>query len=60
LARSLVADIARESGGDIRWYPDLDCGELELVTSLWRDGSVRRLRAIVEQVIRYRERLPKH
>jgi hypothetical protein len=47
LARSLVADIAdiaEESGTDARWFPDLDSDELDVVVSLWRGDSMRRLR----------------
>jgi hypothetical protein len=59
LARGIVADIARErSARD--WYPDLSDGELAVAESLWaRGGSVRRLRAIVERLLAYREERPR-
>jgi ATP-dependent Lon protease len=60
LARSLVRDIAAESGGDARWFPDLDVEELVAVGTLWRGGSLRRLRAIVERMLSYREKRAVH
>lgn len=59
LARGIVADVAREHGGDPRWWPDLDDGELAIAESLWRGGSVRRLRAIIERLLAYREERPR-
>jgi hypothetical protein len=60
LARGIVADLARENGGDERWYPDLDDGELAVVEGLWPGGSVRRLRAIVERIVARRETNPRN
>jgi ATP-dependent Lon protease len=60
LARGTVADIARENGGDARWYPDLDDAELAIVETLWPGGSVRRLRAIVERLLARRESNPRN
>ncbi|MDB5581354.1 MAG: ATPase [Bradyrhizobium sp.] len=60
LARGIVADIARENGGDERWYPALDDGELAIVETLWPGGSVRRLRAIVERILARRESNPRN
>ncbi|MCK9918042.1 AAA family ATPase [Microbacteriaceae bacterium K1510] len=59
LARGIVADVARERGGDPRWWPDLDDGELAIAEALWRGGSVRRLRAIVERLLAHREERPR-
>jgi hypothetical protein len=59
LARGIVADIAREHSGDPRWWPDLDDGELAVAETLWRGGSVRRLRAIVERLLAHREERPR-
>jgi hypothetical protein len=59
LARSIVVDIARERGGDPRFFPDLDEGELMIAEQLWDGGSVRRLRTIVERLIAYREQWPR-
>ena len=52
--RGIVAEVA-QAGGDRRWYPMLSDGELAVAEGLWRGGSVRRLRAIVERVLAYRE-----
>lgn len=61
LARGIVADLARENGGDERWYPDLSDGELAIVETLWPcGGSVRRLRAIVERIVARRETNPRN
>ena len=59
IARTVVADIAKERGGDPRFFPDLDDGELAVVEGLWPGGSVRRLRAIVERILAYREQRPR-
>jgi ATP-dependent Lon protease len=59
LARSIVADIGR-AAGDQRWTPMLDDGELAVAESLWRGGSVRRLRAIIERILAYRETRPRN
>jgi hypothetical protein len=60
LARGIVADIARERGGDARFFPGLDDPELAVAEALWaRGGSVRRLRAIVERLLAYREERPR-
>jgi ATP-dependent Lon protease len=61
LARGIVADIARENGGDARWYPALDDGELAVAEALWPSGgSVRRLRAITERLLAHRELSPRN
>lgn len=60
LARSIVADVARTRGGDVRWFPVLEDHELAVAEGLWRGGSLRRLRAIVERILAHREQNPKH
>ena len=60
LARGVVADIAKERGGDVRWFPALEDGELAVVEGLWPGGSVRRLRAIVERILAHREQRPRN
>ena len=59
LARAIVAEIAKTRGSDARWYPMLDDGELAVAESLWRGGSVRRLRAIVVRFVALREQRPR-
>jgi hypothetical protein len=51
VCRSVVADLARESGSDVRWYPHLDADELWVVERLWAGGSLRRLREIVSRLL---------
>ncbi len=59
LARAIVADIGR-AHGDPRWVPMMDDGELFVAEALWKGGSVRRLRAIVEQILAYRVTRPRN
>ena len=60
LTRGIVADFARERGGDPRWWPELDEVELAIAEELWAGGSVRKLRTIVERLLAARERAPRH
>lgn len=60
IARTVVSDIAKERGGDGRWFADLGDGELAIAESLWPGGSVRRLRAIVERILARRESNPRN
>ncbi len=60
LARTIVADIAIMNGGDVRWFPPLEDHELAITETLWHGGSLRRLRAIVERLLAYREQNPRH
>ena len=66
LARCIVADIAKgsadfsEQESDPRWWPPLDDGELMIAETLWKGGSVRRLVAIVERILAYREAKPRN
>jgi ATP-dependent Lon protease len=55
LLPAVIADLARERGLDQRWMPQLDGVEYAAVTVNWRGGSVRRLRRIVEAVLRERD-----
>lgn len=59
LVRGIVADIGR-AHGDPRWVPMLNDGEMMVAEGLWKGGSVRRLRAIVERIIAYRESRPRN
>jgi ATP-dependent Lon protease len=56
LARGIVRDVAKASGEDVRFLPDLDADEIDIAQSLWRGGSVRRLKRIVELILGHRER----
>ena len=60
LVRCIVADIAKEQGDDPHWWPMLDDGELLIAEKLWAGGSVRRLSAIVERILAYRETNPRN
>jgi hypothetical protein len=60
LARGIVADLAREAGGDSRWFANLDDGELATVEGLWPGGSVRKLRTIIELLLARRELKPRN
>jgi hypothetical protein len=61
VADSIVAEIAKDRGVNVGWYPWLDGDELEIARRLLGDGSIRRLRAIVERLIAARDsRAPRH
>jgi hypothetical protein len=60
LARSIVTDVGETKGGDARWFPPLEDHELAIAETLWRGGSVRRLRAVVERLLAYREQNPRN
>jgi ATP-dependent Lon protease len=55
LLPAVIADLARERALDQSWIPPLDGVEYAAVTVNWRGGSVRRLRRIVEAVLRDRD-----
>jgi ATP-dependent Lon protease len=55
LLPAVIADLARERGLDESWVPPLDGVERAAVTKNWRGGSVRRLRRIVEAILRERD-----
>jgi ATP-dependent Lon protease len=55
LLPAVVADLAGERGLNERWVPPLDGVEHAAVAQHWRGGSVRRLRRIVETVLRQRD-----
>jgi ATP-dependent Lon protease len=55
LLPAVLADLARERGLDQRWVPPLDSMERTAVTQHWRGGSVRRLRRVVEAILRERD-----
>jgi ATP-dependent Lon protease len=55
LLPDIIADLARERGVDLRWEPPLEGIERAAVGQHWRGGSVRRLRRIVEAILRERD-----
>ena len=55
LLPAVMADLAKERGVDQNWVPPLDSAEHAAVARYWRGGSVRRLRRIVEAVLRERD-----
>jgi ATP-dependent Lon protease len=55
LLPAVTADLASESGLDSRWVEPLTGYEREAVATHWRGGSVRRLRRVVEIVLRARD-----
>jgi len=56
LLPAVIVDLARERGLDASWMPPLDGAEHRAVELNWRGGSVRRLRRIVEAILRERDR----
>ena len=63
LARTIVHDLARESGSKREWYPDLDPDEVDMADQLWRRSttmSLRRLREIVSRILVHRADAPRH
>lgn len=55
LLPAVIADLANERGLDQSWVPPLDGVEREAVAKHWPGGSVRRLRRIVEAILRERD-----
>jgi ATP-dependent Lon protease len=55
LLPAVIADLARERGLDGSWIPPLDGAEHAAVARNWRGGSVRRLRRVVEAILRERD-----
>jgi ATP-dependent Lon protease len=55
LLPAVIADLARDRGLDESWIPPLDGAEHAAVGRHWHGGSVRRLRRIVEAVLRERD-----
>ena len=57
LLPALMRDHARDLGLDTRWLEPLTADEHTLVSRYWRGGSVRRLRGVLDAVLRGRERM---
>jgi ATP-dependent Lon protease len=56
LLPAVIVDLANESGLDSRWAEPLANFERDAVAMHWRGGSVRRLRRVVEIVLRARDK----
>jgi ATP-dependent Lon protease len=56
LLPAIIADLASESGLDSRWVDPLAGFERDAVAAHWRGGSIRRLRRVVEIVLRARDK----
>ncbi len=55
LLPAVLADLARERGLDAAWVQPLDGAERAAIGQSWRGGSVRRLRRMVEAILRERD-----
>jgi hypothetical protein len=55
LARTIAEEIAAERGAVQAYAPRLDGEEMTIAADLWRGGSLRRLRAIVERLLARRD-----
>ena len=55
LLPAILADIAAERGLDARWIAPLAGWERDLAAQRWKGGSVRRLRLLIEVLLRARE-----
>ena len=55
LLPAVIADLARDRGLDQSWMLSLDGAEHGAVARYWRGGSVRRLRRVVDAVLRDRD-----
>lgn len=55
ISRRILDDIAHQRGEDPRFIPDLAQDEIESIEPFWTDGSLRRLRRILEIVLDGRE-----
>ena len=55
LLPAVITDLAEERGLNASWVPPLDGVERAAIALNWRGGSVRRLRRIVEAILRDRD-----
>ena len=55
LLPAVLADLAQERGLDATWVPPLDGAEHAAIAQNWPGGSVRRLRRMVEAILRERD-----
>ncbi|MGX7743377.1 AAA family ATPase [Rhodopseudomonas parapalustris] len=57
----LIDAIAEDRGVDRRWIAPLDVQERAAIVSVWKGGSVRRLRRVLESILQSRDRIaPRH
>jgi hypothetical protein len=57
LARNIVREFATEAGVDPDWVNPLDGDEIEIAAGLWKGGSLRRLRAVIERILARRDEM---
>ena len=57
LLPAVTRDLARENGLDARWVEPLTGFERDAIAAHWHGGSVRRLRLVVEALLRVREKM---
>jgi ATP-dependent Lon protease len=57
LLPAVTRDLAREQGLDARWVEPLTRFERDAIAAHWHGGSVRRLRRVVEVLLRVREKM---
>lgn len=55
IASGIVAHLAQERSLDARWVAPLNGDEIEIAQRMLGDGSIRRLRAVVERLLANRE-----
>lgn len=55
IAAGIVRDIAKERGLDPRWLKPLDGDEIEIAQRMLGDGSIRRLRILIEKLLALRD-----
>jgi hypothetical protein len=55
LMPAVIADLTRERGFDANWIAPLDGDEHAAIASVWKGGSVRNLRRLVEVILRDRD-----
>ena len=56
LIAPVIADISGNLGVDSRWFAPVSQLERDVLARQWRGGSVRRLRRMIEVILRHRDR----
>lgn len=57
LAKSVLGEIRAERRSDGHWLPDLAPDEIMAIAQVWTDGSIRKLRRLVDGVLMAREKI---